>query len=167
MIAKLNALERNAAVAVFKKCCGSSAWASKMADSRPFETLQEIHDAADALWAEVEREDVLEAFTHHPEIGADVELLRKKFASTATWSAGEQSSVSQASEDTLHALRDGNLAYKAKFGYIFIVCATGKSAEEMLQILEARLPNSPEVEFEIAKGEQAKITHLRLEKLEL
>lgn len=167
MIAKLNALERNEAISVFMKCCGSSVWASNMADARPFGTDQDVHDAADALWAEVGREDVLEAFTHHPEIGADVELLRKKFASTAKWSAGEQASVSQASEDTLHALRDGNLAYKAKFSYIFIVCATGKSAEEMLQILEARLPNSPEVEFEIAKGEQAKITHLRLEKLEL
>ncbi|RZK26134.1 MAG: OHCU decarboxylase, partial [Hymenobacter sp.] len=108
--------------------------------------------------------DWREAFTHHPKIG-DVSALREKFASTATWAAGEQGAVRQASQSTLEALAAGNEAYAQRFGYIFIVCATGKSAAEMLALLQARLPHEPAQEIKIAMSEQAKITRLRLEKL--
>ena len=108
--------------------------------------------------------DWREAFTHHPKIG-DVDALREKFASTAAWAAGEQGAVRQASEATLQGLKAGNEAYEQHFGYIFIVCATGKSADEMLALLQARLPHSPAEEIHVAMAEQAKITRLRLEKL--
>ena len=113
----------------------------------------------------MERADVLEAFTHHPRIGADIDALRAKYASTAEWSAGEQSSVTTASDQTLRALRDANVAYEACYGHIFIVCATGKSASEMLSILKSRMDNDPRDELRVAAAEQAKITRLRLEKL--
>ena len=103
-------------------------------------------------------------FQHHPKIGSVAEL-EKKFASTAKWASGEQAAVKDANQAVLQALSAGNEAYEAKFGYIFIVCATGKSAEEMLNLLKQRLPNSPEIEIEIAKGEQMKITIIRLKKL--
>ncbi len=89
----------------------------------------------------------------------------KKFASTSAWAEGEQASVKQASQATLEALAAGNTEYERKFGYIFIVCATGKTADEMLALLQARMPNKPEDEILIAMGEQDKITRIRLEKL--
>ena len=91
--------------------------------------------------------------------------LREKFATTADWSGNEQASVKQASEEVLQRLADGNEAYYEKFGYIFIVCATGKSAGEMLALLEERLPNDPADEIKIAAGEQEKILEIRLNKL--
>lgn len=163
----LNTLPAEDAFKTLMRCCGSTRWAKAMAERRPFETVDMLHKVADIEWEVVGREDVLEAFTHHPRIGADIAQLREKYASTASWSSGEQSAVSQAHEDILEALRDGNVAYEKRFGFIFIVCATGKSAEEMLEILNARMPNEPAQELAIAKGEQGKITHLRLEKLEL
>lgn len=147
------------------RCCGSSRWAQAMVDARPFETDANLFSRADALWSQASAQDVLEALTHHPEIGADLEALRAKFASTASWSSGEQSAMGEADEATLVALRDGNRAYKAKFGHIFVVCATGKSAAQMLALLEARLPNEPEPELANAAAEQGKITVLRLQKL--
>ena len=109
--------------------------------------------------------DFLEAFSHHPKIGASLDLLREKFASTHGWSSAEQSAVTGASEETLAALRDGNIRYEKKYGFIFIVCATGKSAAQMLEILNSRMNHSYEQELQIAAKEQAKITHLRLEKI--
>jgi 2-oxo-4-hydroxy-4-carboxy-5-ureidoimidazoline decarboxylase len=106
----------------------------------------------------------LEAFLHHPKIGS-LDALAAKFANTAQWASGEQASVQSASKAVLQALADGNTAYEQKFGYIFIVCATGKSAEEMLALLQARLPNPPKTEIGIAMAEQMKITLIRLEKL--
>jgi OHCU decarboxylase len=106
----------------------------------------------------------LAAFAAHPRIG-DVDSLRTKFAHTKTWASGEQAGVDAASEDTLIRLADGNDAYFDRFGYIFIVCATGKSADQMLALLEARLPNDAVTELPIAAAEQRKITQLRLQKL--
>jgi 2-oxo-4-hydroxy-4-carboxy-5-ureidoimidazoline decarboxylase len=91
--------------------------------------------------------------------------LEKKFGNAAQWSANEQSNVANASKEILETLAKGNQDYETKFGYIFIVCATGKSAAEMLALLQSRLPNDPEKEIEIAADEQNKITRLRLEKL--
>ncbi len=108
--------------------------------------------------------DWLEAFAAHPRIG-DVDALRAKFAATAAWASGEQAGVAGASESTLRALAEGNRDYEAKFGHIFIVCATGKTADEMLGLLRERLANEPDAELAVAAAEQAKITAIRLRKL--
>jgi 2-oxo-4-hydroxy-4-carboxy-5-ureidoimidazoline decarboxylase len=108
--------------------------------------------------------DHREAFQHHPRIG-DLESLRTRFASTAAWAGREQAGASAASEDTLRSLAAGNAAYEARFGYLFIVCATGLTGEQMLARLQERLGNDPASEWVIACREQARITRLRLEKL--
>lgn len=136
-----------------------------MLQARPFATPQALLSEADRVWSALEARDYLEAFSHHPQIGADLAELQKKFAITAAWSASEQSGAATANVETLRALRDENRDYLARFGFIFIVCATGKSAEEMLALLRERLPNDPDTELQIAAAEQAKITRLRLEKL--
>jgi 2-oxo-4-hydroxy-4-carboxy-5-ureidoimidazoline decarboxylase len=146
------------------KCCGSSAWVNKMLPFFPAEDLVEVLEDAEEQWFKCSEDDWKEAFAHHPKIG-DIESLKKKFASTATWAAGEQSGASSASQKTMEALAEGNKKYEDKFGYIFIVCATGKSADEMLAMLQERLLNDPKEEIEIAADEQNKITKLRLEKL--
>lgn len=151
----------------FLRCCGSTRWVQGMCQAFPFSNDEALHQKADEVWNALGKEDFLEAFTHHPQIGASKEHLRTKFQSTASWSSGEQAGLSQASEDVLDRLVDGNKAYLDRFGYIFIVCATGKSAEEMAELLEHRLPNEPDVELRVAAQEQAKITHIRLEKLGL
>lgn len=151
--------------ATLMRCCGSTRWARAMLARRPFGSDERLLRIADEEWAKVERADVLEALTHHPRIGASLDELRKKYASTATWSASEQSGAGAASEGTLTALRDGNVRYEAKFGHLFVVCATGRSAAEMLAILESRMPNDPETEWRVAHEEQRKITRIRLEKL--
>jgi 2-oxo-4-hydroxy-4-carboxy-5-ureidoimidazoline decarboxylase len=137
-----------------------------MLRARPFDSPRALLSLAGEAWNRLEARDFLEAFSHHPEIGADLAELQKKFASTAELSLGEQTGASGASEETLLALRAGNRAYRERFGYSFIVCATGKSALQMLALLEQRLPNPADTELDIAAAEQAKITRLRLEKLE-
>lgn len=161
---QLNILPKDQLREELFKCCGSTTWINKMLPFFPADDMVEILEDAEEQWWQCSKEDWLEAFTHHPKIG-DVESLKKKFASTATWASGEQSGAASASQQTLEALAKGNAAYESKFGYIFIVCATGKSAEEMLQLLLGRLPNSPAEEIEIAADEQNKITKLRIEKL--
>ena len=145
-------------------CCGSTAWVDKVIAALPAEDLVDLLEIAEEQWYACHEADWREAFSHHPQIG-DLDSLKEKFSDTAQWAAGEQASVQQASEKTLEQLAEGNQVYKERFGYIFIVCATGKSADEMLTILNQRLYNSPEVEIQIAMEEQVKITKLRLEKL--
>lgn len=161
----LDAMGEGDARAALSRCCGSTRWVEGMLARRPFGSESALMEAADAVWKAAEREDVLEAFSHHPRIGADLEELRARFASTSGWSSSEQAAVQRASEATLEALRAGNLAYEARFGHIFIVCATGKSAEEMLALLNERMPNAPEHELRVAAAEQGKITRIRLAKL--
>lgn len=161
----LEQLSEADAVDALVRCCGCKRWAASTVASRPWGDDASLLSSANEVWATATREEVLEALLHHPEIGADVEKLRAKFASTASWSEGEQSAVGDAQESTLRALADGNIAYKEKFGHIFVVCATGKTAAEMLGLLRARLENDPTVELAIAAEEQGKITQLRLEKL--
>ncbi|GAB5547937.1 MAG: 2-oxo-4-hydroxy-4-carboxy-5-ureidoimidazoline decarboxylase [Sandaracinaceae bacterium] len=160
----LDAMDEDEARAALTRCCGASRWVEGMLRERPLGDA--LLDKAREVWATMERDDVLEAFTHHPRIGADLAKLREKFAATEAWSAGEQSGATSADESTLRALRDGNLAYEARFGHIFIVCATGKSAAEMLSLLEARMDNDPDEELAVAAAEQMKITELRLHKLQ-
>ncbi len=149
---------------LLRGCCGASAWVEGMLARRPFESRETLLATARDEWFSLEPSDWLEAFGHHPKIG-DREALRQRFARTAHLSEREQSGVDGASEEILAALAEGNREYERRFGYIFIVCATGKSAGEMLELLRTRLPNPPDVEIRIAAGEQAKITELRLEKL--
>lgn len=146
------------------KCCGSTSWVKMMMAYFPADDLESLLDEAEEIWYECSEDDWKEAFAHHPKIG-DVESLAKKFATTAQWASGEQSGVNTAPKETIEALAAGNRLYEEKFGYIFIVCATGKSATEMLDLLQGRLQNKPEAEIKIAAAEQNKITKLRLEKL--
>ena len=162
-LAELNALSPSRALEELLRCCGSTAWARRLAGERPFADLSRLLDRADTIWLSLGREDWLEAFSHHPRIGE--KALREKFASTAGWAADEQKGTSAASDSVLRALAEGNRIYDEKFGHVFLICATGKSAEEMLTALQLRLPNSAERELEIAVGEQMKITRIRLIKL--
>lgn len=161
----LNALSESEATSALTRCCGATRWVDAMLARRPYVSTPALLEAADEVWSGLHRVDYLEAFSHHPQIGADLAKLRQRFVNTADWSGHEQAGVQAASEATLVALRDGNVLYFARYGYIFIVCATGKSADEMLALLRARLGNSVEDELVLAAGEHAKITRLRLEKL--
>jgi allantoinase len=161
---RLNSLDENRARTEFLRCCGSTRWADRMTSLRPFTTEAELLDAAQRVWEGLDVADRLEAFAAHPKIG-DVNSLRLKFATTAAWASGEQSGVAEASESTLRALAEGNRDYEARFGSIFIICATGKSADAMLEALRARLGNDPKVEQSVASAEQAMITRVRLRKL--
>lgn len=158
---KLSPQEKNAALL---KCCGASKWAALLSERFPFSSLDEMKKESDSIWFSLGEDDWKEAFSRHPKIG-DTESLRKKFESTADWAGIEQSGVNNAGTGILQQLKDGNDAYEKKFGYIFIVCATGKSAGEMLSMLQARLLNNPANEISVAAQEQNKITHLRLDKL--
>jgi 2-oxo-4-hydroxy-4-carboxy-5-ureidoimidazoline decarboxylase len=160
----LNSLPPDAAWAALLRCCGSRRWADAMTARRPFASADEVFVTADEIWMGLDRADWLEAFAAHPRIG-DLDSLRKKFASTADWAGGEQAGVAVAPEEVLQALARANLEYEKVFGHIFIVCATGKSALEMLADLARRFMLDPETELRIAAAEQAKITRLRLEKL--
>jgi 2-oxo-4-hydroxy-4-carboxy-5-ureidoimidazoline decarboxylase len=146
------------------QCCGSLCWADKMLTVFPVEDLVELLEDAEEKWYECSEQDWKEAFEHHPKIG-DINSLKEKFANTAKWASGEQAGVNEASPQVLQNLADANKSYQEKFGFIFIVCATGKPAEEMLNILNERLKNSAQDEIKIAMAEQNKITKLRLEKL--
>ena len=135
-----------------------------MIAARPFGSRDRLFASAEAAWRDLASEDWREAFAAHPKIG-DPASLRARFAETRQWAEGEQAGALEASEATLSALAQDNQAYEARFGHIFIVCATGKTAEEMLSLLRARLHNDPDTELRVAAGEQAKITRLRLLKL--
>ncbi|MEH6591899.1 MAG: 2-oxo-4-hydroxy-4-carboxy-5-ureidoimidazoline decarboxylase [Halioglobus sp.] len=148
----------------FRQCCTSERWVELMVAGRPYHSPAELMVAADNHWNELSEEDYLQAFDGHPKIG-DVGSLKAKYADTKTLAAGEQASVAAATDDTIHALAQGNSDYENTFGFIFIVCATGKNAAEMLGLLQARLPNDRSTELRNAAEEQRKIFHIRLEKL--
>ena len=167
MAQSLNTLSKEQVREALGQCCGASRWVEGMVAVWPFQDRAALNTAAQSVWSQMDRRDILEAFEHHPRIGADLDPLRKKFSKTASLSEAEQASVSSAQESTLIALRDGNKNYEARYGHIFIVCASGKSAAEMLVILESRMHNEMDTELEIAAGEQAKITQLRLENIVL
>ena len=142
-------------------CCGANRWVELMLARRPFGDRETLLGAARQEWFALSSADWREAFTHHPRIG-DREALGRRIAATRHLSAHEQSGVDAASEEIISALAAGNRAYEERFGYIFIVCATGKSAREMLELLEQRMSNDAETELRAAANEQAKITEIRL-----
>ena len=145
------------------KCCGSSQWTEKMLAARPYNSVSHLLELAGQIWSDLGEVDYLEAFAAHPKIGASKPPDNAK--NTESWTSKEQAGMMSADEQTKLKLKTENQKYAEKFGYIFIVCATGKSASEMLELLRIRLENSPETELEIAAGEQMKITNLRLNKM--
>lgn len=161
---ELNSLEASKARQLFYDTCACEEFAEKMEKLRPFKDLKQMKERAENLFNSLSKEQWKEAFEGHPKIG-DVQSLKKKFQSTQKLAEGEQSSVNEASEEVITDLALYNEKYLTKFGYIFIVCATGKSANEMLTILRKRIENNPEEEIYLAAQEQLEITLLRLEKL--
>lgn len=161
----LNALDVDAAGEALRSACGAERWVSRMLAQRPFASSAELLELAAREWSASSTEDCLEAFSNHPQIGEDLGELERRFGSTAALATGEQAGVRAADKAILLALGDANRVYRERFGFIFIICATGKTADEMLEALMARLPNQREAEIGIAAAEQAKITRLRLEKL--
>lgn len=162
---RLNTCSAPQARVTLARCCGSARWVDAMLASRPFASAQALFAQADAIWGSLADSDYLEAFAHHPEIGAKPSQLRVEFAASADLSESEQAGAASAGEATLLELGRLNTAYRERFGYGFIVCATGKSGLEMLAILRQRLLNPPARELAVAAAEQAKITRLRLEKI--
>src|SRR5437764_1078328 len=156
----LTALESPAAVGELLRCCGSTRWAQAMAAARPFDTIDAACDRSDAICASLERPDWLEAFAAHPRIGDDGTDGRS--SASERWSADEQSGVRPESKARFHAL---NRDYEQRFGHVFIICATGKTGDEMLRALERRMRNNPGDELKEAADEQRTIARLRLVKL--
>jgi allantoicase len=161
----LNSLSYTDAVDALLRCCGARRWAEQMAALRPFPHLGAALTAADRIWWTLTERHWREAFSHHPRLGEDPDRLRRRFADTSAWAHDEQAGARLASEQTLADLTQGNLDYEAQFGHVFLLCATGKSADDMLNALRRRIHNTPDRELREAANEQAKITHLRLQKL--
>lgn len=158
-IETFNTLDRDSAAKELFSCCGSDTWVNAVMEAFPFASAKALVDRAISVWYDDCRQsDWLQAFGHHPEIG-DIKSLEQKFA------GNEQAGIKSASPATIEALAAANQAYKTKFGFIFIVCATGKPADEMLQLLQERLKHTAAEEEAIAMGEQMKITLIRFKKL--
>ncbi len=162
-INELNKQTTEQATHTFMQCCTASAWVKRMVDARPYAHAQALKEAADVNWQNLSEADYFEAFEGHPKIG-DVSSLRAKYANTKELAGNEQGLVKQANDDTLKILAQGNSDYEQKFGFIFIVCATGKSAQQMSDLLQARLPNSKADELINAAEEQRKIFQIRIDK---
>jgi 2-oxo-4-hydroxy-4-carboxy-5-ureidoimidazoline decarboxylase len=159
---EFNALPQANAEALLLDCCGCAQWVSRVSAQRPYANLNTLYGAADTCWQNLGHKDWLEAFSHHPQIGEKAAIGS---ASARQWATGEQSGARSATDIVKSKLAEGNRTYYEKFGYIYIVCASGKSAEEMLALLEQRLQNDPARELPIAGEQQRQITRLRLEKL--
>src|SRR6266852_4031469 len=134
----INSLSEAEAKTAFLHCCGSPQWAEQMAKSRLFKNEAALFTSAERIWRNLSREEWLAAFAAHPKIG-DPQSLRAKYGQSATWSAAEQAGVSGCTEEVLQSLALGNRLYAEKFGYIFIVYATGKTANQVLELLHQRL----------------------------
>lgn len=163
-IAEFDHLDKEKKRELFLQCCGSLAWVNKMIEALPVEDLVDMLDTAEEKWFECSQKDWKEAFEHHPKIG-DVTSLKQKSTAAKQLAENEQAGVNTAPNSTLQELSKYNSEYEDKFGYIFIVCAAGRSADEMLKDLKERLHNSSDEEIQIAATEQLKIIKLRLEKL--
>jgi allantoicase len=160
-LAALNAMAASDARAAIKRCCGSTKFADAMTALRPFEDSAALLRAAERVWWSLDEAAHREAFSAHPRIGEK----KAPAAGDTTWSAGEQGGTSAASAQTMTDLADAQRAYDTKHGFIYIVCATGKSADAMLADCRARFANDAASELRCAAEEQMKITRLRLAKL--
>lgn len=163
-LAWLNSLAAEEAAEQLLQCCGSRRWTREMANGRPYETVEALLTAAKDLWRSLDSNDWLEAFRSHPKIG-ERKASDKVSAQSQQWSGQEQSGVINAAHEVVSSLAALNDVYEQKFGFIFIICATGKTSVEMLSALRERLHHDPKAELPIAAAEQSKITELRLKKL--
>ncbi|HWB41581.1 MAG TPA: 2-oxo-4-hydroxy-4-carboxy-5-ureidoimidazoline decarboxylase [Gemmatimonadales bacterium] len=163
-LAELDRLSRSEAGEHLRACCGSSRWVELMLAARPFGGIETALAAADRAWQACEPADWDEAFAHHPRIG-ERHAAAPVGAVASGWSAGEQGAAARGDAGTRAALAEANAAYERRFGRIYIVCATGRSAEDLLADIEARMGNDPERERAVAAEEQRKIIRLRLLKL--
>jgi 2-oxo-4-hydroxy-4-carboxy-5-ureidoimidazoline decarboxylase len=155
-IAELDTMPADSAAELLTTCCGSKRWVTRMLARRPFGSRDELTSSGETIWQELTPADWIEAFGHHPRIGArDAQGLARE----------EQSAMTAATATTRAALAELNREYEQRFGYIYIVCATGRSADQLFTIAQSRLLNPPGVELATAALEQQKITRLRLEKL--
>jgi OHCU decarboxylase len=162
-LTRLNMMSRDHAIVTLLACCGSRAWAEHMADARPFTDRDTLLDTADAFWRALPPAAWLEAFHAHPRIGERAATASS--ARSAQWSEQEQAGARAAGFETLTELARLNAAYEKRFDHIFLICASGRTADEMLDALRRRLDNEPVEELHIAADEQRRITRLRLEKL--
>ncbi len=163
-LAWLNSLPPVEAEKELLQCCGSTRWAQQMAAARPYRTLENLTATANELWWSLDRNDWLEAFRSHPKIG-EKKAADPVSTQASQWSGQEQAGVATASQETVDSLATLNRAYEEKFRFIFIICATGKTSDEMLSALRERLDHDAADELPIAAAEQSKITVLRLKKL--
>jgi OHCU decarboxylase len=163
-LAWLNSLPVDEAAKELLQCCGSKRWARQMANARPYENVANVIARANEIWWSLDRDEWLEAFRSHPRIG-EKKAAESVSAQSKQWSGQEQAGVNTASTETTNALATLNHAYEQKFGFIFIICATGRTSDEMLAALRERLEHDAAEELPIAAAEQCKITELRLKKL--
>lgn len=142
--------------------CGSHRWVASMLERAPFADVEELHAAAEVAFDELGEQDWLEAFGHHPRIG-DVEALRERFAASGAFSEREQAGLGETEDAIVEAIHRGNEEYEAKHGFVFLIRAAGRSAQEILEQQRARIQNDRPRELEIAASQQREITHLRLD----
>ncbi|MFT5209929.1 MAG: 2-oxo-4-hydroxy-4-carboxy-5-ureidoimidazoline decarboxylase [Flavobacterium sp.] len=162
---KINEMSVTDQRATLLKCCSAKAWVDLMLVNAPFYDKSSLLECADKCWKGLKETDYLEAFTGHPKIG-DLDSLRGKYSNTATFASREQSGAAGADEDVLKMLAVGNKSYEKKFGFIFIVCASGKSAEDMLSQLQSRMVNDRETELTNAVEQQRQIFNIRIKRLD-
>jgi allantoicase len=161
---RFNTLTPAAAEAALRACCGSSRWIEWMREGQPYATVADLLATADATWSWTSSDDWHEAFRAHPRIG-EKKAAAGQDATAKAWSSAEQSGTQGATDAMRAELAEINRAYEARFGFIYIVCATGRSLDEMLTLARARMKNDPAAELRVAAAEQHRITRLRLEKL--
>ena len=162
-LAAWNAADRSVAIEAMIACCGAKRWAAQMVSLRPIAGVEQLSEAADRVWAAMQEADWLEAFACHPRIGERNQPAHRSAQSTV-WSQQEQAKASAASEQILAELAEGNRIYEERFGFTYIVCATGKSAGEMLAILKRRLASNRDAELREAAEQQRQIMQIRLGK---
>jgi OHCU decarboxylase len=160
----VNSMSADRAAVLLVDCCGSSRWVTRMVERRPFDSRNGVLAAADEIWRSLSPADFLEAFAHHPRIGEQSGAIPQG-RQGSEWSANEQSALDAEDRELREELREINREYERRFGYVYIVCATGKTGAELLEIARNRLTNDAETELAVAAEEQRKITGLRLEKL--
>jgi allantoicase len=163
-IERINQVATSDAYQALLDCCGAREWVARMLAHRPFRSVDHLLETADHIWSELDSGAWLEAFRHHPPIGGK-KARAKQSTKARRWSEGEQSLVQRSSAEALAALAEGNREYQAKFNHIFLICASGKTSEEILENLRERLRNDSNTELRVAAEEQRKITRLRLQKL--
>jgi OHCU decarboxylase len=161
---EFNALPDERAAETLTACCGAHRWVGAMLTGRPFASIDGLISTANQIWRGTSESDWREAFDHHPRIGEARSAAARGERGT-TWSAGEQSRASSADDDVKRQLAEVNAEYEARFGHIYIVCASGRSADDLLTIARTRLGNDSATELRVAAEEQRRITELRLRKL--